>query len=108
MNTLGSQIARAFRHRDFTLLWSGAFLSFIGSWVQTVAQGYLVYYLTKSEAALGLVMLVRSLPYFFMGPVPGAIVDCYNKKTLLVITQLFLAGSSLYLSAANHFGFIAY
>jgi len=108
MNALGSQIARAFRHRDFRLLWTGAFLSFIGSWIQTVAQGYLVYTLTHSETALGVVVFVRSLPYFFMGPIPGAFVDSFNKKTVLVITQLFLAGSSLYLSVANHFHFVAY
>lgn len=108
MKTLGSQFARAFRHRDFRLLWSGAFLSFIGSWIQTVAQGYLVYQLTGSETALALVAFARSLPYFFMGPLPGVFVDSFNKKTLLVVTQLLLSLSSLFLFAANHYGFIQY
>lgn len=108
MKTLGSQIARAFRHRDFRLLWTGAFLSFIGSWIQTVAQGFLVYQLTHSETALALVAFARSLPYFFMGPLPGVFVDSFNKKTLLVITQLLLSMSSLFLYAANHYGFIQY
>jgi len=105
---LGSQIARAFRHRDFRLLWSGAFLSFIGSWVMTVAQGYWVFQHTHSPAKLALITFMRSLPYFFMGPVPGVIVDAFNKKTLLVITQLGLASSSLYLAVATHYHFIQY
>jgi MFS family permease len=108
MNALSSQITRAFRHRDFRLLWTGAFLSFIGSWIQTVAQGYLVYKLTGSEAALAFVSLVRSIPYFVMGPLPGLFVDSFNKKNLLIVTQLFLALSSLYLCVANYYGFVQY
>ena len=108
MRALQNQIARAFRHRDFRLLWSGAFLSFIGSWVMTVAQGYWVFDHTHSAAKLAFITFVRSLPYFFMGPVPGVFVDSFNKKTLLVITQFGLASSSLYLAVATHFHFCQY
>lgn len=108
MNTLVSQITRAFRHRDFRLLWSGAFLSFIGSWIQIVGQGYLVYQLTKSEASLALVSFIGSLPYFIMGPLPGAFVDSFNKKTLLVITQLLLGGAAIFLAAAAYYHFIQF
>ena len=108
MKVLGSQIARAFRHRDFRFLWTGAFFSFIGNWIQTVAQGWLIYYLTHSEAALALVMFVRSLPYFVMGPLPGVFVDSFNKKTLLVLTQVFLSLTSLYLFFATKYHFVTY
>ncbi len=74
----------------------------------TVAQGYWVFEATKSPAKLALITFVRSLPYFFMGPVPGVFVDRFNKKTLLVITQLGLASSSLYLAIGTHFHFVQY
>ena len=108
MNTLVSQITRAFRHRDFRLLWTGAFLSFIGSWIQIVGQGFLVYRLTHSEAKLALVSFIGSLPYFIMGPLPGAFVDHFHKKTLLVVTQLLLGSAAIFLAAAAYYNFIQY
>jgi MFS family permease len=84
-------------------------LSFIGNWVVTVAQGYWVYnHEHQDPAKLALITFVRSLPYFFMGPVPGVIVDLFNKKTLLVLTQVGLAATSAYLAIATHYHFIQY
>ncbi|MEA2553521.1 MAG: hypothetical protein QOJ65_1697 [Fimbriimonadaceae bacterium] len=103
MNTLVSQITRAFRHRDFRILWSGAFLSFIGSWVQTVGQGYLVYKITGDPAKLALVTFAGSLPVSILGPLPGTIVDMFDRKKLLVAEQLLMGCGALFLSAAVYF-----
>lgn len=108
MTALGSQIARAFRHRDFRLLWTGAFLSFIGSWIQTVGQGFLVYQLEHNPAKLALVSFASSLPVSLLGPLPGTLVDTLNRKTLLVICQLLLGTGALFLAAMSYFHLILY
>jgi MFS family permease len=103
-----SPIARVYRHRDFRLLWSGAFLSFIGSWIQTVGQGYLVYELTGSKADLAAVSFAASLPVMIIGPFAGAVVDTINRKRLLIACQIALACTALFLSAATHYKFVQY
>ena len=97
-----SKLKRAFRHRDFRLLWFGAFISFIGSWIQTVAQGFLVYDLTGSKEKLALVALAGTLPVSILGLYAGSIVDKVDKKLLLILTQVGLAAASIYLAVAQY------
>lgn len=99
---------RAFRHRDFRLLWTGAFLSFMGSWIQNVAQGWLVYKLTGQESMLALVTFFQSVPVSVLGPAAGAISDMFDKRKVLIFCQLIYAFSALFLAAAVNYGFIAY
>lgn len=99
---------RAFRHRDFRLLWFGAFLSFSGSWIQTTAQGWLVYEMTKSETMLGLVVFCNQIPVSFFGPFMGTLADTLNKRVVLVCCQLTFSLGSLFLAAAIHWDFIRY
>src|SRR5690349_11901863 len=82
-----SRLVRVFRHRDFRLLWGGAFLSFTGSWIQKIAEGYLVYELTKSTALLGLVIFIASVPTSIIGPISGTLADTFDRRKLLVLTQ---------------------
>jgi MFS family permease len=103
-----NKLQRVFRHRDFRLLWGGAFVSFCGSWIQTVAQGYLVYQLTHDKNLLGLVSFFGMLPVFFLGPFAGSLTDTLNKRALLVTSQSVFAMGALYLAVATHFGFVAY
>lgn len=98
-----SPIARVFRHRDFRLLWSGAFFSFIGSWIQTVGQGYLVYELTRSEAKLATISFAASLPVMLIGPFAGALVDTMNRRKLLVACQVALAVTALGLGVLSSY-----
>jgi MFS family permease len=98
-----SPIARVFRHRDFRLLWSGAFFSFIGSWIQTVGQGYLVYELTRSEAKLASISFAASLPVMLIGPFAGALVDTMNRRNLLIACQVMLALTALSLGVLSSF-----
>lgn len=103
-----SKLVRVFRHRDFRLLWTGAFLSFIGSWVQKLAESWLVYQLTHNAYLLGLVMFCASVPTTIFGPIAGTLADTFNRRTLLVVTQAIFALGAFYLAAAAYFHFVTY
>lgn len=77
----------ALRHRNFRLYWVGGLVSLIGTWMQIVAQGWLVYKLTGSSALLGLVTFVGSMPTFIISVPAGVWVDLYPKRTILLVTQ---------------------
>jgi MFS family permease len=80
-------IARALRHRDFRLFWAGNFLSNIGTWMQNIAQGWLVLTLTNSAFWLGLVGFASSIPIPFFALIGGVIADHVNNRKLLIATQ---------------------
>lgn len=99
---------RIFSIRDFALLWSGAFVSFCGSWIQTVAQGYFVFQLTHDESALGLVAFCSSVPVFAFGLAAGSLVDRVDRRLLMVIAQLAFAAAACYLAIATWMHFVTY
>jgi MFS family permease len=77
----------AMRHRNFQLYFIGQLISNAGTWMQIIAQGWLVYQLTHSEFALGVVSFASAIPVLFVTPFGGVVVDRVPKRTLLVITQ---------------------
>ncbi len=81
------RIAQALRHRDFRLFWVGNLLSNIGTWMQNVAQGWLVLELTNSAFWLGVVGFAASIPILFFALIGGVIADHVNKRKLLMATQ---------------------
>jgi MFS family permease len=81
------QTFSALRHRNFQLYFGGQLISVAGTWMQVVAQGWLVYELSKSEWTLGVVGFASAIPALFVSPWGGVIVDRMPKRTLLVITQ---------------------
>jgi MFS family permease len=81
------QIVRALRHPNFRLFWSGNFLSNIGTWMQNVAQGWLVLTLTDSAFWLGVVGFAGSIPFLLFTLFGGVIADRVNKRRLLIVTQ---------------------
>ena len=91
----------AFRHRDFALYCAARFISAIGTQVQTVAVGWLVYDLTRSALALGLVGLVGFLPAFGLALVTGHVADRFGRRAILVVCYAtsLLAALGLLLSA---------
>jgi MFS family permease len=102
------KILQVFRHADFRILWFGAFLSFTGSWVQSVAQGYFVYRLTGDEGKLALVSFAGSFPVFLFGFIAGSLADSLNKRVAMTITQGLMAVGTLYLAAATYWHFVSY
>ncbi len=77
----------ALRVRDFRLFWFGQLISVSGTWMQAVAQGWLVYSLTKSPFYLGVVTTAASLPILFFSLVGGIFADRFNKRNLIILTQ---------------------
>jgi predicted MFS family arabinose efflux permease len=99
---------QAMRSPVFRRYWVGAFLSFVGSWIQNVAQSWLVYELTRSEFLLGVVGFASGLPMLFLAPVGGALADRWNRRNILLITQSLFALSALVLATLTYTGLIRY
>ena len=77
----------ALQYKNYRLYFIGQLISFTGSWLQGFAFGWLVYTLTHSPFWLGAVSAVSSLPVLFLSLYGGYLVDRYNRKKLLIITQ---------------------
>jgi len=77
----------AFRSRNFRLYFIGQIVSMIGTWLQMVAQGWLVLEMTGSAFWVGVTAAASSLPTLFLSLIGGVIVDRYNRKTILLWTQ---------------------
>ncbi len=73
--------------KNFRLYWLGMFVSLIGTWVQAVAQSWLVFQLTNSAFLLGLVGFLSSIPIFLLSLFGGVAADRMNKKNILLFTQ---------------------
>lgn len=79
---------RALRHRNFQLFFSGQLISLIGTWMQTVAQSWLVYRLTGSGLKLGAVGFASQIPVFLFAPIGGIVADRSNRKHVVIATQV--------------------
>jgi MFS family permease len=97
------RIARALRHRDFRLFWIGNFLSNIGTWMQNVAQGWLVLQLTNSAFWLGVVGFAASVPILLFALIGGVIADHVNKRKLLMVTQSAMMIFAFIMAALAYF-----
>jgi len=81
------RMVRALRHRDFRYFWMGNFLSNIGTWMQNVAQGWLVLQLSNSAFWLGMVGFAAAAPMLVFALIGGVIADHADKRRLLLTTQ---------------------
>jgi MFS family permease len=77
----------SFHYRNYRLWFVGQFFSRLGSWVQSIAQGYLLYTLTGSAAYLGYVTFISGLPSWLLMLYGGLIADRFPRRTLLAVTQ---------------------
>jgi len=75
-------------HRDFRLFFCGQFVSLLGSWMQGVAQAWLVYRLTKSELTLGAVGFAANMPVLLLAPIAGWVADRYPRRTVVIWTHV--------------------
>jgi MFS family permease len=78
---------RALRHRNFKIFFSGQLISLVGTWMQQVAQSWLVYRLTGSPMLLGLIGFAGQIPVFFLGAFGGHVADRYDRRRVLIATQ---------------------
>jgi MFS family permease len=79
---------RALRHRNFQLFFSGQLISLIGTWMQSVAQAWLVYHMTGSALLLGSVSFASQFPVFLVAPFGGITADRVNRQRLVIATQI--------------------
>ena len=91
------------RHRDFRVLWLAAFVSFTGSQVQTVVQGDYVWQLTHDYENLAFVTFCNLIPGTFLFPFIGIVVDLFDKRHVLALSNFVMGIGALYLavSASN-------
>ena len=99
---------RAFAHRDFRLFFAGQLVSLVGTWMQSVAQSWLVLELTNSPFRLGLVGTLQFAPVLVLSFFAGAMADRLPKRRLLVATQSVMCALALVLAALVHRGHVQY
>jgi MFS family permease len=97
------QVIRALRNPNFRLFWAGNFTSNIGTWMQNVAQGWLVLTLTNSAFWLGVVGFAGSIPFLFVTLFGGVIADRVNKRRLLLVTQSVMMILAFLLAGFTYF-----
>jgi MFS family permease len=97
---------RALRHRNFRLYWTGQLVSLVGTWMQSVAQGWLMHRLTSSPLMLGLLGFCQFMPVTMFSLWAGVIADRVDKRRLLVITQSSLMLQAVVLAAVVSAGVV--
>ena len=78
---------RALKHRNFQLFFGGQIISLVGTWMQTVAQAWLIYRLTGSGALLGVLGFVGQIPIFLLSPLAGLAADRWPRQRVVIATQ---------------------
>jgi MFS family permease len=78
---------RSLKHRNFRLFYGGQAISLVGTWMQNVAQSWLVYEMTKSSFLLGLVGFTGQIPVFLLAPLGGTVADRWKRHHIIVATQ---------------------
>jgi MFS family permease len=81
-------ISRALRHRNYRLFFAGQGTSLIGTWLTRVAMSWLVYRLTHSALVLGTVGFAGQMPTFLLAPIAGVLIDRWDRRRVLVVTQV--------------------
>jgi MFS family permease len=100
MNRVTGQLHRTFSALsipNFRLFFYGQSTSLVGTWMQSVAQSWLVYTLTHSSTALGGVIAIQTLPVLVLGPYAGVIADRTDKRRLMVVLQTLMGVQALVL-----------
>jgi len=92
------RVAAAFAYRDFRVLWFGAFTSSVGTWMQAVAQSWLVLTLTGSALFLGLDAFLGQLPIMLFSLIGGVVADRRDRRSLLLISQCVQMASAFALA----------
>src|SRR5450759_3651760 len=98
---------RALRYRNYRLFFGGQIVSLAGTWITTTATSWLVYRLTGSAFLLGLVAFAGQFPAFLLGPFAGILVDRWDRRRLLIATQVISMLQSFALAALTLSGHIS-
>jgi MFS family permease len=96
----------SFRHRNFRLWFGGQLISMIGTWMQIIAQGWLVYQISQSELVLGIYGFASAIPVLVVSPWAGVMADRLPRRNLLLFTQTAFMLSAFALAALTLFGIV--
>src|SRR5690242_765115 len=99
-------LLRALRHRNYRLFFGGQSLSLAGTWITRIATSWLVYRLTGSALILGVVGFCGQIPTLFLAPVAGVFVDRWDRRRVLLVTQILSLLQSLALGVLTLLGVI--
>src|SRR4029077_3887078 len=86
---------RALRYRNFQLFFAGQLISLVGTWMDNIAEAWLVYRLTGSSLLLGTVAFAGQIPVFLLAPIGGMVADRWDRRRVVIVTQsasMVLAG----------------
>ena len=97
------RVFKAFHYRDFRLMWMGACTSSIGTWMQKLAQSWLVYNLSGSAFLLGLDAFLGDIPIFCFSLVGGVIADRIDRRKVLLASQYVQMGCAILLTILIYF-----
>lgn len=97
---------RAFQYRNFRLLWGGAFTSSTGTWLQEVAQSWLVYTLTGSTVLLGLTAFMAGAPILLFSLIGGVVADRMDRRKVLLLSQYTQMTSAFILALLIYTGHV--
>src|SRR5450631_2535962 len=88
------RVFKAFQYRDFRLMWFGACMSSVGTWMQIVAQGWLIYRLSHSAFLLALDQFLGGIPIFLFSLIGGVVADRTERRKILLVSQYIQMASA--------------
>jgi predicted MFS family arabinose efflux permease len=100
------RVFKAFQYRDFRLMWIGACTSSVGTWMQIVAQGWLIYRLSHSALLLALDQFLGGLPIFLFSLIGGVVADRAERRKILLMSQYVQMASALLLTVLVAAGWV--
>ena len=98
------RVFKAFQYRDFRLMWIGACTSSIGTWMQIVAQSWLIYRLSHSSRLLALDQFLGGIPIFLFSIIGGVVADRTERRKILLVSQYIQMASAATLTILVAFG----
>ncbi len=100
------RVFKAFHYRDFRLMWFGACMSSIGTWMQIVAQGWLIYRLSHSPFLLALDQFLGGIPIFLFSLIGGVVADRIERRKILLVSQYMQMASATLLTVLVSTGLV--
>ena len=100
------RVFKAFSYRDYRLLWGGAFTSSVGTWMQAVAQNWLILTLTGSPFYLGLCAFLSDAPFLFFSLFGGVLADRVDRRRILLASQVVQLTSAFLLAGLVAIGWV--
>ena len=101
-----SRVFKAFAYPDFRLLWAGACVSSVGTWMQKVAQSWLIFEISQSPFLLGVDAFLGEIPIFLFSLIGGVVADRMDRRRLLIVSQIIQLSCAFLLAALIGFGVV--